>query len=114
MAQKRLSIEPVDTGATLYKKLENASVSLFKKNWPKIKKGHIRRFLQNKKDGTYHRTRDTERIDKINLDKKYKARDLIDILRARTFPPYSGAYFVHKGRKINLRLELSYGAKVNG
>ena len=35
-----------------------------------------------------------------------RAGDLIDILRARTFPPHRGAYFVADGSRIYLRLEL--------
>ena len=44
----------------------------------------------------------------IDLDRRYAARELIDILRARTFPPHPGAYYMHGGRKIYLRLHLMY------
>jgi hypothetical protein len=47
------------------------------------------------------------RIDEIDLERMYRAEDLINILRARTFPPYGGAYFRHNGKKIYLNLELS-------
>jgi hypothetical protein len=42
--------------------------------------------------GTFHKVKDTDKIDKIEPDKFYKAIDLINIIRARTFPPYKGAY----------------------
>ena len=45
-------------------------------------------------------------IDEIDLDRAYQARDLLNILRARTFPPYPGAFFRENGRKIYVRLEL--------
>ena len=45
--------------------------------------------------------------DEIDLLKSYRAEDLINVIRARTFPPYPGAYFMHAGKKIYLRLELS-------
>ncbi len=62
-----------------------------------------------KEAGTYHRTRDVEGVDEIELDKTYVASDLINILRARTFPPYKGAYFIINGRRIYMRLHLEYG-----
>jgi hypothetical protein len=49
-----------------------------------------------------------ERIDHIDLDRMYTARNLIDVIRARTFSPYPGAYFMHQGRKVYLRLQLLY------
>ena len=48
-------------------------------------------------------------LEIADLDRKFRARELIDIIRARTFPPHNGAYFVQDGRKIYLRLHLYYG-----
>jgi methionyl-tRNA formyltransferase len=73
-----------------------------------IKTERAPRIKQSNEPGTYHRTRDVESIDKIDLDCTYTARDLINILRARTFPPYDGAYFETKGRRVYLRLRLEY------
>jgi methionyl-tRNA formyltransferase len=106
IAQRRVEMEPTDTGETLYRRLERASVSLFRDTWPLIRAGDPPRFPQPE-GGTSHRTADVERIDAIDPDRRYTARELIDILRARTFPPYDGAYFDVNGRRINLRLELT-------
>jgi methionyl-tRNA formyltransferase len=108
IAQRQVPIEPVDTGETLYRKLEQTCVELFKETWPSIRSGRAPRIPQDKHAGTYHRTRDVERIDHIDLDQKYTARELIDTIRARTFPPYPGAYFIHQGRKVYLRIQLLY------
>lgn len=108
IAQLQVPIEPVDTGETLYRKLEKACVDLFKEIWPKIRLGQAPRIPQSEDEGTYHRTKDVKNIDCIDLDRTYSARELIDILRARTFPPYPGAYFTHEGRKVYLRLQLLY------
>ena len=43
----------------------------------------------------------------INLDRNYLARDLINIIRARTFPPYQGAYIRAGKRKIYMSLKFS-------
>jgi len=114
IAQKEVLVEPIDTGETLYRKLERESVRLFQEIWPLIKARRAPRIPQSNEAGTYHRTRDVESIDKIELDHTYTARDLINILRARTFPPYSGAYFIDHGRKVYLRLQLLYEEDVRG
>jgi methionyl-tRNA formyltransferase len=46
------------------------------------------------------------KLDEIDLDRNVSARELINILRARTFPPYRGAYFLCDGRRIFLSLTL--------
>ena len=102
-------MEPIDTGETLYRKLEYASIDLFKKTWPLLKSGNAPRLKQDINAGTYHKTKDVEKIDNIELDRKYTAKELINIIRARTFPPYRGAYFKINGRKIYIRVELEYG-----
>jgi methionyl-tRNA formyltransferase len=108
IAQRQVDVEPIDTGESLYEKLQRCCTELFREQWPSIKDGTAGRSPQPRTGGTFHRTRDVEEIDRIDLDQKYKARDLINILRARTFPPYRGAYFVDKGRRIGVRIDLGY------
>lgn len=108
IAQKKVFVEPIDTGESLYRKLERASVELFQQMWPDIKKGEALRATQGTNKGTYHRTHDVEKIDRIDLEQTYTARELINILRARTFPPYKGAFFEDNGKRVYLRLLLAY------
>jgi methionyl-tRNA formyltransferase len=106
VAQREVEVSPLDTGESLYRKLEAASVTLFQETWPAIRAGSAPRRPQPG-GGTSHRTADVETIDEIDLDRSYRARDLLDIIRARTFPPYRGAYFVtDAGDRVYLRLEL--------
>lgn len=106
IAQKEVEIESTDTGASLYHKLEEISLELFATTWPKIRAGTHERILQKKGDGTYHTLKDVDKIDEIDLDSQYSARELINLIRARTFPPYKGAYYTSSGRRIYLRLDL--------
>ena len=107
IAQQEVLIEPTDTGSTLYSKLERAALELFQRTWPLIESGKAPRKKQDTSQGTSHRLRDVEGIDEIDPAKLYLGEELINLIRARTFPPYQGAYFRYKGRKIYLRLELS-------
>lgn len=108
IAQRRVQVEPIDTGETLYRKLEAASLSLIIEAWPLIRQGNPPRKAQVLERGTYHRKMDVEEVDRIDLDSRYTARKLIDILRARTFHPYSGAYFEESGRKVYVSVSLDY------
>lgn len=105
-AQRELPVYETDTGATLYARLEDACIALFKEAWPAIRTNKVGRRPQVG-PGTFHRVADTDRIDRIDPDRMYRARDLIDILRALTFPPYKGAYLDLGDRRIYLRLELT-------
>lgn len=106
IAQKGVAVEVTDTGETLYRRLEVEGLELFKATWPAIRAGTASRSPQAAEAGSYHRARDVESIDEIDLQKSYRAEELIDVIRARTFPPHRGAYFIHQGRKIYIRLEL--------
>lgn len=114
IAQEEVAVEAVDTGETLYRKLEQTCVGLFKKTWPLIRAGKAQRIIQNKGAGTYHITRDVDLIDAIDLDETYTGRQLIDVIRARTFEPYKGAYFVDQERKIYMRMQLFYEEQLTG
>jgi methionyl-tRNA formyltransferase len=107
VAQEEVVVEMTDTGATLYGKLELAAFRLFQRTWPSIESCKAPRRPQGAEPGTSHRRIDVRAIDEIDLTQMYRAEDLINILRARTFPPYRGAYFRHNGKKVYLTLGLS-------
>ncbi len=108
IAQREVPVEPVDTGESLYRKLEGEALALVKQAWPSICAGGIPGRRQDLGKGTFHRTRDLESIDAIDLRKSYRARDLLNIIRARTFPPHRGAYFEVGGRRVYVRVALEY------
>ncbi len=105
VAQIRVPVLPSDTGATLYTRLEDASLRLFEEAWPCVMNGSYG-LCPQEPGGTSHTMNDVRQIDHIELDRSYRASDLINILRARTFPPFEGAYFTVEGRKYFLRLEI--------
>ncbi len=58
IAQQPVEVEPVDTAATLYRKLEQASLDLFRRTWPRLRSGDVPRLPQSTEAGTSHRVRD--------------------------------------------------------
>lgn len=106
IAQRLTVQEPWDTGESLYAKLLDTGYGLFTENWQDVVDGTVKIEDQVSGEGSFHLKKDVDGIDYIDLDKTYKAADLINILRARTFPPFKGAYFVHNGKKVYVNLEL--------
>jgi len=107
IAQVNVSVESIDTGQTVYQKIINESVSLFKTAWPKIRSGSAERTPQDNYQATFRYARDLKILGAIDLNKRYLAMDLINILRARTFPPFPSAYFIDEnGKKIYIRVQL--------
>jgi methionyl-tRNA formyltransferase len=111
ICQRRVPVSCTDTGETLYRKLESAGLELLRETWPAIRNQEITRVSQQNELGTYHRLGDVAQIDEIDLQKTYKAGDLLNILRARTFPPYHGAFFRHDGRKVYMRIQFEEHAE---
>lgn len=105
VAQKRVAVAEEDTGASLYRKLEEACFEVFREAWPAMREGRAPRMAQQG-PGTFHRVADVSRIDEIDPDRSYPAGKLLDILRARTFPPHRGAFLRRGAERIYLSLEL--------
>ena len=105
-AQKPVPMTPYDTAGTLYERLQDEIISLFKESWRGIASGEITPREQDLSRRVYHRKSEIEKLDRIDLDKEYKARDLIRLLRARTFGSRGFAYYVEGGEIVHVNLQL--------
>lgn len=105
LSQVRVDVTPTDTAKTLYHKLDDAAYDLFERDWPRFRARQLRPQVQVEV-GTSHMRKDFGRLRQIEADKMYRAADLINILRACTFPPYPGASVEIDGRKVCIRIEL--------
>lgn len=106
IAQREVAVLPTDTGEILYRRLEDASIELFREAWPSLEANQVRRMPQPR-NGSAHRVSDVDRIDRIDPDQAMRAGTLVDILRARTFPPYKGAYLDLPDRRVYMTLHLT-------
>jgi len=105
IARKRVESDYTDTADTLYEKLRKVSVEILKENWDSIKNNRIE-IIKPKEKGTFHYGKHFASLDEIFLNKKYKAKDLINILRARTFPPNKGVYFQINGKRYYINIKI--------
>lgn len=112
LAQRRVDVEPVDTALSLYRKLEGAGFDLFRDSWDDLVAGRIDAAPQSMETGTSHRVKDLAGLDLIDLDSPTTARQVINQLRSRTFPPHPSAHFVESGRKVYVTVNLEYAGEV--
>lgn len=103
--QKQIPVSILDTGETLYEKGVREVIDLFKANCDKIMTLDLHPVKQSRK-GTNHFAKDIEEISKIDLNKKYKAIDLINILRARSFSNGPSSFFVLDDDKYLIKIKI--------
>jgi methionyl-tRNA formyltransferase len=90
--QQEIPYDWEDNGESLHKRSIESIVLLFKEKFPLLKEG----VYEKKKPseiGSFHYAKEIDSASEINLEKEYKAKDLLNLLRARTFPPYQSCYF---------------------
>lgn len=107
IARQKVPITPIDTAGSLYDKTLVAIVDLFKKEWPKIKAGKNKRVKQ-RGNTTFHFAAEVASLDELDLHKRFVARDLINLLRARSYSNHFFSFYKDKGKKVYIRVQLSY------
>jgi methionyl-tRNA formyltransferase len=106
--RRKVSVEPDDTGRTLYERLEQAQIDQFKTVWPDIRDGDPETTTQSQDEGTYHYKQDFVDLWELDLDETVKIGNFLDRLRALTFPPYNNAYFETNGEKYHVEVRISH------
>ena len=102
IARDLINIEWEDNGYTLREKSRIKLFLLFKKNFLNIVKGKIT-FIENSKNKRVHYSSELEEKSKINLNKKYKAKELLDLIRARSGFKDGASWFIDKKIKYNVK-----------
>jgi len=106
VSQATIGYDWCDTGGTLYNKAQSAMFDLFCKSYPVLRKGKWDLKPQNVSLGSFHRAAELEDASKIDLDGMYRARDLLNLLRARTFEGYPGCWFEESGERYEISLKI--------
>ena len=105
IAQKSIPYDWEDNGGTLYKKSQKECIDLFKKTFPKILNKKIIKTIQNS-GGSFHLGKEMFLESEIDLEKSYKAKDLFNLLRARTFTGKPSCWFLSKKSKYEIRIKI--------
>lgn len=103
--RRPIEITWTDTGESLYAKSKEAIFELFRDSLPSILAADIPRIPQAQDFGV-HYSKQLDPASRIELDHEYRARDLLNLLRARTFKPYPGCRFTERGRTYEVRISI--------
>lgn len=106
VARRRVNKTFADTGKDLYERLEDAQVDLFREVWPEIEAGTESVTEQDPATGTYHETAQFDDLCEIDPDTEATHKELLDRLRALTFPPYDNAYVEVDGDRYYVSVEI--------
>jgi methionyl-tRNA formyltransferase len=108
LARKMVASTPADTGKSLYEKCVAATEEAFKEAWRKLAAGDMSAIEQAELgQGTYHNGKELSSLDWIDLDSTMRAGNLLNILRARTFPPHPGVRFTVGGKTYQVCVEIT-------
>lgn len=106
VAQSAVDYDWCDTGETLYNKAQIAMFELFCKTYPVLRTERYESQPQNLGAGSFHRASEIESASKIDLDANYRARDLLNLLRARTFEGHPGCWFEVDGNRYEISINI--------
>lgn len=111
LVQKEINIPEHFCAKEVYEMLQDEMIDLFYKNWSLIKKNKVEKIKQNEKLANYHKKNEVNDLNFVDIQKK-ENKNLINLLRARSFGEKGFAYFLDKnGEKIFLTLKLKKNEK---
>ena len=106
IARARIETGWEDTGESIHRKCRDLAVQLFKDNFDAIADGSWRPTPQPVEEGTSHRGGEMDVASEITLDATYSARQLLNLVRARMFPPHRTAFFRDSGRTYSVQVTI--------
>ncbi len=106
IAQQPIPYDWCDNGGTLYFKAQAAMLDLFQRTYPVLRMGSFESTPQDLGSGSFHHSSEIEKASQIDLDRTYSARDLLNLLRARTFEGYPGCWFEDAGVRYEISINV--------
>lgn len=106
IAQMPISIHWTDTGQSLFEKAREAMISLVKDTYPILRSDNFVRRPQPMDVGSCHRSQDIIDATELKLDQSYIARELLNLLRAKTFEGLPGCWFEDDGRIFEISISI--------
>jgi len=104
--QREIAFDWTATGKSLYEAAEGEMLQLFIDSYPEIAAGRIPRIAQDAGAGGAHRRAELELASTIDLDAPTTARQVLNMLRARTFDPWPACRFTDDGETFEARVQI--------
>lgn len=105
--QREIKTSWEDNGESLYLKAKSAMLELFKESYSKILSGNYTRIKQDINEGSFHYAKELDKVSELKLDRDCKTEDLLNLLRARTFPGKPSCFFIENGVKYEVRISIT-------
>ncbi len=106
LARAELPVTWEDTGKSVYERSRELALDLFREHLEDILAGRLAGTVQESGAGSFHQSSELDPASTIELDRTYTARDLLNLLRARTFPPHPAAQFSDGGRRYSVEVRI--------
>lgn len=106
IAQREIDTPITITGDGLYRESVQGIIELFKDSYKDIASGKFQRTKQDSDISTFHFGKDIEDHSRIDLNKNYKAIDLINIIRGRSFDGSPSSYFLIDDKKYYINIKI--------
>ncbi len=104
--QKELNTTWEDTGFTLRKRGRETMVTLFEESIDAIISGNIPRKKQDLKERRFRLAKEIDGSSKIDLERLYTAKEILNSIRARSGFPFGGAWFEDGDEKYEVTLSI--------
>jgi methionyl-tRNA formyltransferase len=104
--QREIPVTWQDTGGSLYERATDAIIDLFSESLERIVAEDLPRMVQDESAASFHRRDELDAASRIDLDAMYTARQLLNLVRARTFPGHPAAWFVDGDSRYEVRVEI--------
>ena len=105
--QEQIFYDWLDTGESLFYKAQKAMISLFTRCYPNIRSLNYKAIPQDNAMSTMHFQSDMINASKLNLDEKISIRQILNLLRARSFKGYPACSFEENGVEYEVRINVS-------
>jgi len=106
VAQKEIQYSWEDSGGSLFEKAKKAMIELFKDNFERLKDLNFNAEKQNLSEGSFHFGKEMDLASQVFLDQQYTARQLLNLLRARTMESYPACYFYENTDKYEVQIVI--------
>jgi methionyl-tRNA formyltransferase len=107
VAQKNIDYTWEDTGESLYRKAIAGMKELFMDTYPRLREQKFVAKAQDLSKGSFHASSELEAASKIALDETVTARQLLNLLRARTFEGHPACSFCDDGVEYEVRIKIT-------
>ena len=113
LLQKKIEYDWTDNGETMFYKARHEMINLFKEFYIQYKNNKLNSIPQNLNLGSFHYEYEMEKKSLLKLSEDYNLRNLLNILRARTFNGNPSCYFQDEDTKKTYEIRIEITEKFN-